>query len=160
VLRHAHQFDEAITQAQRALDLNPNYGRAHAILGHCYLAKGNMDAAIDEHRRSSDSSGNLGFAYAVAGRTKEASDILADMQARYAATRGGPGEIAIGVCPVARLRARIRVAGACSRGWHRVVAQSNGHVGTRYDPTRGSISSYIDRLRELKRSAQLNRWKP
>jgi DNA-binding winged helix-turn-helix (wHTH) protein/Flp pilus assembly protein TadD len=95
VLRHARRFDQAITQAQRVLELDPNYGRAHAILGHCYLAKGKLDAAIEEHRRSSHSSGNLGFAYAVAGRTKEASESLAEMEARYAATQGGPGEIAM-----------------------------------------------------------------
>jgi serine/threonine-protein kinase len=94
VLRHARRFDEAITQAQRVLDLNPNYGRAHSILGHSYLAQGRLDAAIDEHRRSNHSLGNLGFAYAVAGRTKDARDLLAQMQERYAAIQVGPGEIA------------------------------------------------------------------
>jgi len=55
---------------------------------------GKLDAAIEEHRRSSHSWGNLGFAYAVAGRTDEAQEILAQMHQRYAATSGGPGEIA------------------------------------------------------------------
>jgi DNA-binding winged helix-turn-helix (wHTH) protein/Tfp pilus assembly protein PilF len=94
VLRHARRFDEAIVQAQRVLELNPNYGRAHGVLGHCFLAQGKLAAAIDEHQRSSHSLGNLGFAYALAGRTEEARNILARMHERYAATRGGPGEIA------------------------------------------------------------------
>ena len=94
VLRHARRFDEAILQAQRALDLNPNFGRAHAVVGHCYLALGKLDAAIEEHRRSGNTGGNLGFAYAVAGRRKEARAILDALEKRYIATYGGAGEIA------------------------------------------------------------------
>jgi serine/threonine-protein kinase len=68
VLRHARRCDEAIPQAQRALDLNPHFGRAHSVLGHCYFAQGRLDAAIAEHLRSSGTTGgNLGSAYALAG---------------------------------------------------------------------------------------------
>jgi Tfp pilus assembly protein PilF/DNA-binding winged helix-turn-helix (wHTH) protein len=95
VLRHARRCDEAILQAQRALDLNPHFGRAHSILGHCYFAQGRLDAAIDEYRRGSGTTGgNLGAAYALAGRTIEARRILASLQERYASTQGGAGELA------------------------------------------------------------------
>jgi Tfp pilus assembly protein PilF/DNA-binding winged helix-turn-helix (wHTH) protein len=95
VLRHARRCDEAILQAQRALDLNPHFGRAHSILGHCYFAQGRLDAAIDEYRRGSGTTGgNLGAAYALAGRTIEARLILASLQERYASTQAGAGELA------------------------------------------------------------------
>jgi tetratricopeptide (TPR) repeat protein len=95
VLRHARRCDEAIPQAQRALDLNPHFGRAHSVLGHCYFAQGRLDAAIDEYRRGSGTTGgNLGAAYALAGRTIEAHRILDSLKERYASTRSGAGELA------------------------------------------------------------------
>jgi DNA-binding winged helix-turn-helix (wHTH) protein/tetratricopeptide (TPR) repeat protein len=94
VLRQARRFDEAIVQAQRALQLNPNFGGAHLILGHCYLGQGRWDIAIEEYRRSGITGGNLGHAYALAGRTTEARHLLVALEARYASTRGGAGEIA------------------------------------------------------------------
>jgi tetratricopeptide (TPR) repeat protein len=94
VLRQARHFDEAIVQARRALQLNPNFGAAHLILGHCYLGQGKWDTAIEEYQRSGLTGGNLGHAYAVAGRTLEARHLLAALEARYASTSGGAGEIA------------------------------------------------------------------
>jgi hypothetical protein len=52
VLRHARRCDEAILQAQRALELNPHFGRAHSIL-----------VATEEFRRSSGEAAV--FAYIV-----------------------------------------------------------------------------------------------
>ena len=79
---------------RRALELNPNFGRAHAVLGHCYLAQGRLDAAIEEFGRSGNNAGNLGHACALAGRTAEARRILLALEENYARTCGGPGEIA------------------------------------------------------------------
>ena len=64
----------------------PNFGRAHAVLGHCYLAQGRLDAAIEEFARSGNNSGNLGHAYALAGRTTEAQRILQALEQRYLTT--------------------------------------------------------------------------
>jgi DNA-binding winged helix-turn-helix (wHTH) protein/tetratricopeptide (TPR) repeat protein len=95
VLRHARRCWEAVPQAQRALELNPHFGRAHSILAHCYFAEGRLEAAIEEYRRSSGTTGgNLGAAYARAGRTDEARRILESLEERYALTRGSAGEIA------------------------------------------------------------------
>jgi DNA-binding winged helix-turn-helix (wHTH) protein/Tfp pilus assembly protein PilF len=95
VLRHARRCDEAVVQAQRALDFNPHFGRAHSILGHCYFAQGRLDKAIEEYRRGSGTTGgNLGAAYALAGRTIEARRILESLEARYVSTRAGAGELA------------------------------------------------------------------
>ena len=95
VLRHTRDFDEAFVQAQRVLELNPNFGRAHATLAQCYLAQGKPDAAIEEFRRSGAFPGPLGYAYAVGGRTVEARQIVEALEHRYVSTRGGPGDIAM-----------------------------------------------------------------
>jgi DNA-binding winged helix-turn-helix (wHTH) protein/Tfp pilus assembly protein PilF len=93
VYRQARHFDEAFTQAQRILELNPNFGRAYAVLGQCHLAQGRPDLAIEEFRRA-NTLGQLGYAYAAAGQLKEARETLQRLESRYAANRIGPGEIA------------------------------------------------------------------
>jgi len=93
VYRQARRFDEAAAQARRILELNPNFGRAYAVLGQCHLAQGRPDLAIEDFRRAR-TLGQLGYAYAAAGRIEEARQILQQLESRYAANRTGPGEIA------------------------------------------------------------------
>jgi tetratricopeptide (TPR) repeat protein len=94
VLRYARRYDEAIAEARRALQLDPNYGPAYHTLGLCYEAQGRLDEAIDAFLRSGRRpNGNLGHAYAVAGRINEARAIVAELE-KHSPERGGMGHIA------------------------------------------------------------------
>jgi len=46
-----HQFDEAIAQFRKALELNPNFGFAHTWIGRASEAKGDYDTAINEYEQ-------------------------------------------------------------------------------------------------------------
>jgi DNA-binding winged helix-turn-helix (wHTH) protein/Tfp pilus assembly protein PilF len=93
-LRWARRYDEAIAEAQKGLAVNPTFGPIHHELGVCFEEKGDFTRAIEEYRRSGHRSGNLGHAYAVSGRTTEARELLDWMEARWAASHVGGGEIA------------------------------------------------------------------
>ena len=94
VLRYARRYDEAIAEARRALELDPNYGPAYHLRGICYEAKGRLDEAIEAFLRSGrQPNGNLGHAYAVAGRRAEARRMFADLE-MHNPERGGAGHIA------------------------------------------------------------------
>lgn len=45
----ARDFDAAIGQAKRALELDPTWGFAYAALGAAYEARGEYDAALDTY---------------------------------------------------------------------------------------------------------------
>jgi serine/threonine protein kinase/tetratricopeptide (TPR) repeat protein len=84
----ARQYDRAIEQCQKALELDPNFVGAHECLGNAYLAKGIYGKAIAESQRAATDSGNdplrsagLGRAYALAGRIAKARKVLRDLQA-------------------------------------------------------------------------------
>jgi tetratricopeptide (TPR) repeat protein len=79
----ARQYDQAIEQYRKALDLDPNFTAAHANLGMAYLAKSKYKEGIEEIEKGlTISPGNavslsvLGYAYAVAGRRAEALKVL------------------------------------------------------------------------------------
>jgi tetratricopeptide (TPR) repeat protein len=80
VFRQARRIDEAMAQAQHALALNPNFGRAHAVMAQCYLGQGRPDLAIEEFQRSGTFNGILGFAYAQAGRIAEARRLVETLE--------------------------------------------------------------------------------
>jgi tetratricopeptide (TPR) repeat protein len=73
------RVDEAIACFQRALQINPGYGPAHASLGNMLLPRGRVDEAITHYQsalqiESSDAAvlGNLGIALFQKGRVDEA----------------------------------------------------------------------------------------
>jgi serine/threonine-protein kinase len=81
--------DEALAQLRRALELDPNFARAHADLGRVYLATGRPAAAVTEletARRLSGRSYDIGVlasAYAAAGQRDRALGIVRELaQAR------------------------------------------------------------------------------
>lgn len=83
----ARQPDRAIEQAQKTLQMNPNFPAAHDLLGMAYQSKGMNSEAIAEFRKYYDLSGRdtdtlmrLAHAYAVAGKTDEARKILEQME--------------------------------------------------------------------------------
>lgn len=80
------QYDKALDQARRSLELDPAFGPSHAFQGWCHLELGNFEAAIDAWRRTAELMENLalvramlGVTFARAGRDVEARQILVEL---------------------------------------------------------------------------------
>ena len=91
VYYYARQYDRAIEQYTRALELDADFSRSHLYLGMAYAATGRHHDAVDELRIALGQSGGsgvivgiLGHALGAAGRTQEARDLLAELTARDA----------------------------------------------------------------------------
>jgi eukaryotic-like serine/threonine-protein kinase len=83
----ARQFDLAIQQCEKTLELDTNYVGAHDCLGAAYMAKGSYEKAIVECQKAAASSANdplrtvgLGRAYALSGKRIKAEKILKALQ--------------------------------------------------------------------------------
>lgn len=79
----AEQYDLAIEQLHKTLEMGQSFIRAHIILGAAYEQKRMYDEAIATLERAARLSGDnplalggLGHAYAVAGKREEATDVL------------------------------------------------------------------------------------
>jgi TolB-like protein len=79
----ARQYDKAIEQLQKTLEMDPHFVNAHAWLGGTYLQQGLFPEAITEIRAANEISGGshlyvalLAHAYGVAGNKAEAKKIL------------------------------------------------------------------------------------
>jgi DNA-binding winged helix-turn-helix (wHTH) protein/TolB-like protein/Tfp pilus assembly protein PilF len=87
VLTFAHRPDEGIEYFKAALEMDRAFIEAHAGLGLAYLLKGELAYAISEleqartlsHDRP-DVLGTLGYADAIAGKTVDATNILAELR--------------------------------------------------------------------------------
>ena len=82
------QGDQAISQAERAIDLDPGFPLAYAELGIALVQKGMHDLAIDrltkalsQGQRYPRIRGMLGYAYATSGRTIQAQKELTVLKA-------------------------------------------------------------------------------
>ncbi len=85
VLNMTGEAEQAITVARRAIDLNPNYAEAYAVLGHSLIFCGDLDgglAACHRAERSSprDSRGSwlydaMGHAYFMLGDYEQAIEV-------------------------------------------------------------------------------------
>ena len=80
------QYDKAIEQFRKTLELDPNYPQARYWLGLAYMQKGMYEEAISEHKKAialdntSRRVAQLGYAYAVAGKRDEAQKILDELK--------------------------------------------------------------------------------
>ena len=84
VFNYTRQYDQAIEQCRKALEIDPDYVSAHDCLGDSYLAKGMFEQAAAEFRLAASGGEQLravGLArvYAVSGRHNEARSILDDL---------------------------------------------------------------------------------
>jgi DNA-binding winged helix-turn-helix (wHTH) protein/TolB-like protein len=85
---YARQYEEAIKQYQRALELNPRMARAHVSIGMTYVQMGKHEEAIAEIKQAislQEDTRNiaaLGYAYAVAGKRDEARKVIDDLAER------------------------------------------------------------------------------
>jgi serine/threonine protein kinase/tetratricopeptide (TPR) repeat protein len=82
----ARQYDLAIAQCQKTLQLDPNFHWAHDVIALAYLQKGEFEEALGELQRavvlsasSVDYKCHLAQAYAGAGMTAEAQNVLEEL---------------------------------------------------------------------------------
>lgn len=87
ILWFAGQSERAIEQAQKTLEVNPDYSRGYEDLGRGYEQMGALGSAIEAFRKgvSLDNEAHgtlasLAFACALAGKRKEATKILRQLQ--------------------------------------------------------------------------------
>ncbi len=86
VLYLNRQYDRAIEEMRKAIDLDPNYPLAHLLLGVAYLQKGmyreaiaDIEEAVRLFEREPVALGPLAHAYAVSGDKARARKTLAEM---------------------------------------------------------------------------------
>jgi len=79
----ARQYDVAIEQYLKTLEMDPTFVPAHHVLGQAYEQKSMPEKAIDELKKAVSLSGgsslyvsSLAQAYAIAGRRSEAETLL------------------------------------------------------------------------------------
>jgi TolB-like protein/Tfp pilus assembly protein PilF len=81
----ARQYDQAIEQLHRVLEIGPNFSLAHFFLGIAYEQKKEYSKAVAEFQRTGDLAGTpilsgfLGYTYAMAGRKDDAAKLLANL---------------------------------------------------------------------------------
>jgi DNA-binding winged helix-turn-helix (wHTH) protein/TolB-like protein/Flp pilus assembly protein TadD len=87
ILYFARQYDEAIEQCLRTLELEPDYGGARFFLGRVYKQKGmyreafaELDKARDLFNDSAEVMSVIGYTCAVSGRRAEALKIVRELQ--------------------------------------------------------------------------------
>jgi serine/threonine protein kinase/tetratricopeptide (TPR) repeat protein len=83
----ARQYDRAVEQYLKALDLDPNFPYAHRGLGYVHMQNGRFQAALEEFQKAVVFSGNapyfisdLGYGYARAGNKLEAQKRLEELK--------------------------------------------------------------------------------
>jgi tetratricopeptide (TPR) repeat protein len=81
----ARQYEKALEQCRKTLELDPNYGVVHDVLGFTYLKKGMDKEAIAEYQRRKDEPGmhRFYFAYALPGMRDESLRLLEKMKALW-----------------------------------------------------------------------------
>lgn len=82
--RFARRHDEAIDQARRTLDMDPNFLFARRVLAWAYEQKGMYEEAITELNKAVSILGGkvyLAHVYAVSGQRSKALDILEELKA-------------------------------------------------------------------------------
>jgi TolB-like protein/DNA-binding winged helix-turn-helix (wHTH) protein len=93
---------EAVQQAKKTLELDPNFAVGHYELGQALEQEHMHDEAIAEFKRAIELSGhsgafdsNLGYVYAVSGRKDEAIKIIEDLKARHDGNPSNGADIAL-----------------------------------------------------------------
>jgi TolB-like protein/Tfp pilus assembly protein PilF len=84
---YARQYDLAIEQFRKTLEMDPNYGLTHWYLGMGYEQKANYVEALTELQKGKDLlkenvgvEADLGHAYAVSGNRKEAQKVMDELE--------------------------------------------------------------------------------
>lgn len=90
------KYDDAITDAQIAVDADPKYTKAWSRLGLARYAKGDSRGSMEAYKAGIDAEGNGGSdimrrGYETAKRRVEEDEAASDDDDNSPATRGGPG---------------------------------------------------------------------
>jgi TolB-like protein/Tfp pilus assembly protein PilF len=100
-LLRAGRYDQAVADAESAVEFEPGYDRARATLGWGYFLSGKQDEGLAELERAVSLSpgntlwlGQLGEAYAMAGNTVKAREILGELEERARVAFVSPYHIA------------------------------------------------------------------
>jgi TolB-like protein/DNA-binding winged helix-turn-helix (wHTH) protein/Tfp pilus assembly protein PilF len=77
------EYERAVRQCRKTLEMDPNFGLAYRILGHAYSRLGRHDEAIKEMERAREFAGStmwalpdLAYIYAVAGKQSKSRALL------------------------------------------------------------------------------------
>jgi tetratricopeptide (TPR) repeat protein len=84
-LYHINRFGEAIVNFKKALELNPEFPRAHVFLGKIYILQGKPELALTEMTQETDEAWKtygLILTYDALGR-KERDNLLNDFIIKY-----------------------------------------------------------------------------
>src|SRR6185369_9393156 len=102
ILNFARRYEEAITQLEKTVQMDPGFARTHLILAEAYAFSGRYDRALAEVETAavlSDEPGSLadlGFIHAMAGRGPEALQVVQKLMDRYSRHQdGSAGALAI-----------------------------------------------------------------
>jgi eukaryotic-like serine/threonine-protein kinase len=86
---YARQYDLAIEQLRKTLDLDSHYWLARMLLGLAYEARGDLPRAIEECEKAREVEtsiawplAELGHVYAVSGRKHDAETVLKELESR------------------------------------------------------------------------------
>jgi len=85
---HARNYDAAIEQLKKVIELEPKFFLAHLILGMAYEQQGNFPGALEEFKEASLSEnspvvlGFLGYTYAALEDRSKAMEILDELRER------------------------------------------------------------------------------
>jgi tetratricopeptide (TPR) repeat protein len=84
---YAREYDLAIQQFRKTLQLEPNYGLAHWYLGMAYEQKANYKEALLELQKAKDLlkenvavEADMGYAYAVLGDRRKAENVINELE--------------------------------------------------------------------------------
>jgi tetratricopeptide (TPR) repeat protein len=82
----ARQFDKAIQQLRKTIEMDQTFYYTHRLLGEAYEIKGSFEEAIGEYRKARELNDDLrvlaylAHAYAISGNRGEALKTLAQLQ--------------------------------------------------------------------------------
>ena len=87
ILFLAGQYESAIEQCRKALDMDPDFAGAYIFIGRIYTQKGLYREALAafaharlSYRNSAEIASLIGYTYAVSGRTAEARQVLKELR--------------------------------------------------------------------------------
>jgi TolB-like protein/DNA-binding winged helix-turn-helix (wHTH) protein/Tfp pilus assembly protein PilF len=102
ILYFARRYDEALVEIRETLELAPDFGPAHIMLGRIYLATGTPDRAVEALERAQRIMGRRpdvltphASALARAGRQREARTMLAELRQLSSPRPAAPIRVAL-----------------------------------------------------------------
>jgi TolB-like protein/DNA-binding winged helix-turn-helix (wHTH) protein/Tfp pilus assembly protein PilF len=105
LLYFAQRYDQAVSQARRALEMDPDFSLARLILMWCLMHQKQYAAALDEAKKGSDTldanpslKAYVAIGYAVTGQKAKAQELLHQLQA--AAESQHTGELSMAIAQI------------------------------------------------------------